>query len=81
MRQQELTISAKDGFQLSAVLREPEVPLKCVIQIHSGTGILQSLYSNFAIYLTQNGYVTLTFDYRGIGKKWLLKEHLFRLRL
>jgi predicted alpha/beta hydrolase len=34
------------------------------------------LYSNFAIYLTENGYATVTFDYRGIGssKPKTLKE-------
>ena len=68
MNEQCITIPAKDGYQLSAILREPKTTRKAVVQIHCGTGIPQRLYSNFAIYLTENGYTTLTFDYRGIGK-------------
>jgi predicted alpha/beta hydrolase len=35
--------------------------------MNCGTGIPQKVYSNLAIYLTQYGYVTVTYDYRGIG--------------
>lgn len=62
-----LNIPAKDGFQLSAVLREPKPKSKGFVQLHCGTGIPQTLYANFAKYLSVNGYTTLTFDYRGIG--------------
>jgi len=68
INEQHITISANDGYQLSAILREPKNDRKAIVQIHSGTGILQELYSNLAIYLTKNGYTTLTFDYRGIGR-------------
>ena len=68
MTETNLTIPAKDGYDLSAVLRKPEKGSKGFIQIHCGTGIPQKLYANFAKFLTQNGYITLTFDYRGIGK-------------
>ncbi|WP_271783831.1 alpha/beta fold hydrolase [Aquimarina algiphila] len=68
MEVQKLKISTKDGYKLAAILREPNEKRKGVIQIHGGIGLPQELYSNFAIYLTQNGYATVTFDYRGIGK-------------
>jgi len=54
MKEQYITISAKDGYQLYAILREPKNERKGVVQIHCGTGIRQELYSNFAIYLTGN---------------------------
>lgn len=68
MKEREIEIIADDGLILSGMLREPiENPIGFV-QINSGTGIPQSFYSHFASYLTGKGYVTLTFDYRGIGK-------------
>lgn len=64
----EIKIQTKDGYELSATLREPiEKPIG-FIQINSGTGIPQKFYRHFANYLTKKGYVTVTFDYRGIGK-------------
>ncbi len=63
-----LAIPAKDGYKLSAVLRKPIEPIKGFVQIHCGTGIPQRLYANFAKFLSKNGFITLTFDYRGIGK-------------
>lgn len=68
MKIKELKISAADGYQLTATLREPIIKRKGVVQIHCGGGLAQHLYANFATYLTQQGYVTITFDYRGIGK-------------
>ncbi len=68
MLHKEITILAKDGYALTAILREPNSPIKGIVQIHCGTGIPQVLYAHFAEFLTENGYATLTFDYRGIGK-------------
>jgi predicted alpha/beta hydrolase len=65
--QQNILIEARDGFKLSATIRRPLTEIKGVIQMNCGTGIPQKVYSNLAIYLTQYGYVTVTFDYRGIG--------------
>ena len=67
MKTQQLRISATDGYQLAAIVREPESEPKGVVQFHGGTGIPQTFYGNLAAYLTENGYVTITFDYRGIG--------------
>jgi predicted alpha/beta hydrolase len=77
MKEQQIQLQAMDGYQLAATIREPETSIKGIVQIHCGTGIPQSLYANLACYLTENGYVTLTFDYRGIAKSAPadLKEH------
>ncbi|WP_271767909.1 alpha/beta hydrolase family protein [Aquimarina algiphila] len=68
MSTQELKISTKDGYKISIIVREPNNKRKGVVQIQGGIGLSQELYSNFATYVTQNGYTTVTFDYRGIGK-------------
>ena len=64
---QKIFIEARDGFKLSGTIRRPNSKIKGVIQINCGTGIPQNLYFNLANYLTESGYVTVTFDYRGIG--------------
>ncbi|WP_297513847.1 alpha/beta fold hydrolase [Flavobacterium sp.] len=65
--QQNIIIETRDGLKLSATIRRPLTEIKGVVQMNSGTGIPQKVYSNLAIYLTQSGYVTVTYDYRGIG--------------
>ena len=64
---QNIFIEARDGFKLSSIIRRPNSKIKGVIQINCGTGIPQNLYFNLANYLTESGYVTVTYDYRGIG--------------
>ena len=64
---QNILIEARDGFKLASTIRRPNSKIKGVIQINCGTGIPQSLYANLADYLRETGYVTVTFDYRGIG--------------
>lgn len=64
---QNIQIKATDGYNLSATIRKTNRKRKGVIQINCGTGIPQVVYSNFAQHLTDSGYDTLTFDYRGIG--------------
>jgi len=62
-----LIIPALDGYPLAATLRTPAGQPLGFIQVQSGTGIPQELYGPFADYLCAKGYVTLTFDYRGIN--------------
>lgn len=61
--QQNILITARDGFKLSSTIRRPLTKIKGVIQINCGTGIPQQVYSNLAFYLTEHGYVTITYDY------------------
>lgn len=64
----QIKIKAKDGYELSVTLHEPtKVPIG-FIQINSGTGIPQKFYRHLAKYLAEKGYITVTFDYRCIGK-------------
>jgi predicted alpha/beta hydrolase len=64
---QDILIEARDGFKLSATVRRPSGKIKGVIQLNSGAGIPQKVYANLASFLSNNGYVTVTYDYRGIG--------------
>lgn len=78
MKVKEIKIAANDGFLLSAMLREPARNPIGFVQINSGTGIPQSFYRHFAAYLSEKGYVTVTFDYRGIGKSKPIKLKGFK---
>ena len=63
----DIHIPAKDGYPLAAKLRKPSGETKGVIQINCGTGIPQTIYQQLAGFLAENGYITITYDYRGIG--------------
>lgn len=64
----EFTVSARDGFPLAVTKYMPSyVPAGLVI-IASATGVAQPYYRRFAEYLAGQRFITLTFDYRGIGK-------------
>jgi len=67
MTSHEIQIETQDGLFLSATLNKPEGEPKTFVQINCGTGIPRKFYRHFANYLAEQGYVTLTFDYRGIG--------------
>ncbi|MCZ8297795.1 MAG: alpha/beta fold hydrolase [Flavobacterium sp.] len=68
MKIEQIQIPARDGYMLSAKLYLPEEVSKGFVQIHTGTGIPQLLYSNFASFMAECGFTALTFDYRGIGE-------------
>ena len=62
-----VTIEASDGFSLSANIYEPTNTPKGFIQFNSGTGIPKEFYRGFAAHCAKQGFVTVTYDYRGIG--------------
>ncbi|MFY7708096.1 MAG: alpha/beta fold hydrolase [Flavobacteriales bacterium] len=68
MKIEKIQIPARDGYLLSANLYLPVEVSKGFVQIHCGTGIPQKVYSNFASFLAENGFTSLTFDYRGIAE-------------
>jgi predicted alpha/beta hydrolase len=68
MKIEKIQIPARDGYMLSANLYIPMEVSKGFVQIHCGTGIPQKVYSNFASFLAENGFTSLTFDYRGIAE-------------
>ncbi|MBK0062047.1 MULTISPECIES: alpha/beta fold hydrolase [unclassified Acinetobacter] len=66
---EKLWISCKDGYQLAAQLYTPsQISKTYPILICPATGITQSFYHAFASWLSQQGYVVMIFDFRGIGQ-------------
>src|SRR5689334_7916530 len=65
----ELKLPATDGFELAATLyRAANLPANPpAVLINSATGVKRGYYDKYARYLAENGFVTLAFDYRGIG--------------
>jgi predicted alpha/beta hydrolase len=63
-----ITITAPDGYPLSALLGEPTKNKMGVVVISSATGIRKEFYINFSKFLMDHGYYVLLYDYRGIGE-------------
>jgi len=64
----DMDFPAMDGYRLAATLRRPtEITDKGFVLITSATAVPRQYYGKFAAYLTERGFSTLTFDYRGIG--------------
>lgn len=57
---------AADGYELAGDLHVAPSP-RAVAVLAGGTGIPRRFYRAFAAYLAEEGYTTLSFDYRGIG--------------
>ena len=64
-----LTISCIDGYALSAQFYESSTANKKTfpILICPATGIVKGFYHHFAVWLQQQGYDVMVFDFRGIG--------------
>jgi predicted alpha/beta hydrolase len=62
----EITLTASDGYRLSATLYGEAAATPVLIL--PATGVPQGYYAKFAAWLAQRGFQVLTFDYRGIGK-------------
>ena len=73
----DLTLTAADGFALSAALFTPDPPddnaegapaaLRGAIVLAGAMGVRKRFYEPLAAYLAAGGFAVLTFDYRGIG--------------
>lgn len=61
------TIKTKDGTLLALTLYLPRTENNHVVVIGSGITMKQEGYKTLAGYLTEKGYVVITFDYRGMG--------------
>lgn len=79
----EFFISATDGYSLGATLYAPKgispdatnlsdqkagPDARALLLVAGATGVPQGFYRRFAQAATQQGFCTLTFDYRGIGR-------------
>jgi len=73
-----IVIRAHDGYPLSAtIFRQLDVSgqrIKSngrVVMINSATGVPQGYYHNYATFLCEQGFIAITYDYRGIGESKL----------
>lgn len=62
-----VTISAGDGYTLSASVFEPAGEPLAVLILSAGTAVPQRVFARFASYCAGRGLLTITYDYRGIG--------------
>ena len=67
IREEKVRFRASDGFDLGGILFHPRLSPKGLIQINSGTGIPREFYSKLARHLADDGFLVLSYDYRGIG--------------
>jgi len=64
---QTLTLKSDDGVSLAARLYRNEASPKAAVLIGGAMGVRQDYYGPFAAWLAAQGYVVMTFDYRGMG--------------
>lgn len=71
-----IKIVTKDRYALSARHFIPATSVGHTVIINAATGVKQTYYSQFADYLSMQGFHVYTYDYRGIGesRSGLLKE-------
>lgn len=64
---EKLLITTQDQAVITAHLFSPEQSNHKLLVINSATGVKQQVYFSFARYFAEQGYVVITYDYRGIG--------------
>jgi predicted alpha/beta hydrolase len=67
MREIHTTLVTADGCLLAATVYEPIGRIHAAVQINSATGVPRRYYAAYARFLARNGFVVLSYDYRGIG--------------
>lgn len=60
---EEKYITSATGSALPLQIRMPDITAKGVVLINTGTCIPQKVYWRFADYLSENGYIAITYDY------------------
>lgn len=60
-------LRASDGYELQARFHQASEPRGAVL-VCPAMGVSQGYYGQFAAWLAGQGYSTLTFDYRGVGR-------------
>jgi predicted alpha/beta hydrolase len=63
-----LALSTPDGAALAARLYRPAGAPRAAVLIGGAMGVRQDYYRAFAEWLAAQGYLTLSFDYRGLGE-------------
>jgi predicted alpha/beta hydrolase len=74
-----LKITTADGFALSGQLYGNPAQARAALLIAPAMGVAQSYYAPFARWLSSQGFVVLSFDYRGMGQS-RPAEHRHSLR-
>ncbi|ALV44400.1 hypothetical protein MB46_01560 [Arthrobacter alpinus] len=75
-RSSDVTITSSHGGEIRGTLRIPaQGDPGAVVVIHPATAVPERLYAGFAEYLAQEGFATLSYDYRGTGRSGLPKDH------
>lgn len=62
-----LSLWADGGVCIAARLYEPSAPAKAAVVIGPAMGVKQDYYAPFAQWLAEEGFLALSFDYRGMG--------------
>ena len=66
--QDDVVIVCEDGYSLAATqFQHQSSDAIGVVLINSATGVTRAFYQPFAKYLVNQGFVVITYDYRGIG--------------
>jgi predicted alpha/beta hydrolase len=68
VKEEELTIAARDGYSLGATRRRLDAEPSATVLIAAATAVPAGFYRRFASYLAERGFDTITFDYRGVGR-------------
>ena len=63
----DLTLTTDDGVALAARVFEPSGRARGAVLIVSAMGVPQSFYAPLATWLARDGFLAMTFDYRGSG--------------
>lgn len=63
-----LGLIAADGVPLAATAFAPADQPRAVVVIAPAMGVVQAFYARFASWLASQGFLALTFDYRGMGR-------------
>jgi len=71
-----ISLNTPKGYAVEVTEFIADTKIKPCIIIASATGVKQTLYQKFSLYLQEHGYAVYTFDYGGIGdsKKTSLKQ-------
>lgn len=69
--QQDIQLQTRDGQKLAVTAQHPDGEPHGAVVIASALGVPRKVYGKFAAYLAEQGWLALTFDYRGIGDSGL----------
>jgi len=75
-----LTLHTADGYPITALRYPARAPLRGHLVVAGATGVPQRFYRAFAQNAAEQGYTTLTLDYRGIGLSKPARLRGFRMR-